>query len=56
MDFNDCWCISFTLSTAAAAVANPIIRNGMDPLHAVPVIANYLSGIEKRTGKALVKS
>lgn len=43
MDFNDCWCISFTLSTAAAAaVANPIIRNGMDPLHAVPVIANYL--------------
>lgn len=54
MDFNDCWCISFTLSAAAAA--NPIIRNRMDPLHAVPVIANYLSGIEKRTEKALVKS
>lgn len=42
MVFNDCWCISFTLSAAGAAAANPIIGNRMEPLHAVPVIANYL--------------
>lgn len=40
MVFNDCWCISFTLSVAAAA-GNPI-ADGMEPLHTVPVIANYL--------------
>lgn len=45
MGFNDCWCISFTLSAAA----NPIIRDRMNPLHAVPMIANYLLGKETKS-------